>query len=103
MSKSYNVAIMGATGAVGNCFLRILEQRKFPINNLRLLASERSKGIKLKFNGKLYPGGNTALMEALSEADAQLNPFIANVPPDFLPDTEYGMYDDLLQKRPRPF
>ena len=53
--KKYNVAIMGATGAVGNCFLRILEERKFPINNIRLLASERSKGKALKFMGKDYP------------------------------------------------
>lgn len=53
--KKYNVAVMGATGAVGNCFLRILEQRKFPIKTLRLLASERSKGKKLKFKGRLYP------------------------------------------------
>ena len=55
MKKSYNVAVMGATGAVGNCFLRILEERKFPINNIRLLASERSEGKKLKFLGKSYP------------------------------------------------
>jgi aspartate-semialdehyde dehydrogenase len=55
MSKKYNVAVMGATGAVGNCFLRILEQRKFPIKNLKLLASAKSKGKALKFNGKLYP------------------------------------------------
>lgn len=55
MSKKYNVAIMGATGAVGNCFLKILEERRFPVKNLRLLASDRSKGKKLKFNGKLYP------------------------------------------------
>jgi len=55
MSKRYNVAIMGATGAVGNCFLRILEERKFPVNNIRLLASERSKNKTLKFNGKKYP------------------------------------------------
>lgn len=55
MSQKYNVAIMGATGAVGACFLRILEERKFPVKNLRLLASERSEGKKLRFNGKLYP------------------------------------------------
>ncbi|MFH0763826.1 MAG: aspartate-semialdehyde dehydrogenase [Candidatus Omnitrophota bacterium] len=53
--KKYNIAIMGATGAVGTCFLRILEERKFPVKNLRLLASERSKGKSLKFNGKPYP------------------------------------------------
>ena len=53
--KKYNVAVMGATGAVGACFLSILEQRKFPVKNIKLLASERSQGKKLKFNGKLYP------------------------------------------------
>jgi len=55
MSKKYNVAVMGATGAVGTCFLRILEERKFPVKDIRLLASERSGGKKLKFAGKLYP------------------------------------------------
>ena len=55
MGKKYNVAVMGATGAVGTCFLNILAQRKFPINNLKLLASERSRGKKLKFNGRSYP------------------------------------------------
>lgn len=55
MSKRYNVAVMGATGAVGKSFLDILAERKFPVNKLRLLASERSKGKKLKFNGEQYP------------------------------------------------
>ena len=53
--RKVNVAVMGATGAVGACFLRILEERMFPVNNIRLLASERSTGKKLKFNGKMYP------------------------------------------------
>lgn len=53
--RKVNVAVMGATGAVGTCFLRILEQRKFPINNLKLLASERSAGKSLKFNGSMHP------------------------------------------------
>ena len=47
-----NVAIAGATGAVGAEFLKLLELRKFPINNLKLLASERSVGKKLEFCGK---------------------------------------------------
>ncbi|MFA4981779.1 MAG: aspartate-semialdehyde dehydrogenase [Candidatus Omnitrophota bacterium] len=55
MDKKYNVAIMGATGAVGSSFLRILEERKFPIKNIKLLASERSEGKSLKFSGKAYP------------------------------------------------
>lgn len=55
MNKKYNVVVMGATGAVGTCFLDILAERKFPIKNLKLLASERSAGRKLKFGGKSYP------------------------------------------------
>jgi aspartate-semialdehyde dehydrogenase len=47
--KGYNVAVAGATGAVGNTMIRILEERKFPIKNIRYLASERSVGKTLKF------------------------------------------------------
>ncbi|MFC1570540.1 aspartate-semialdehyde dehydrogenase [Candidatus Omnitrophota bacterium] len=50
--EKYNVAVMGATGAVGAQFLSILEERNFPINELHLLASERSRGKKLFFAGK---------------------------------------------------
>ena len=50
MSKSkYNVAVAGATGAVGAAMLDVLKRRNFPIAELRLLASERSIGKKLKF------------------------------------------------------
>ncbi|MGB3082482.1 MAG: aspartate-semialdehyde dehydrogenase, partial [Candidatus Omnitrophota bacterium] len=42
--EKYNVAVMGATGAVGEQFLSILAERDFPIDELRLLASERSGG-----------------------------------------------------------
>lgn len=49
---SYNVVIAGATGAVGEEFLRTLDVRKFPIKNLRLLASERSVGKKITFKGE---------------------------------------------------
>ncbi len=52
--ESYNVAIAGATGAVGETFLEILAERNFPINELKLLASKRSVGKKLKFKGKEY-------------------------------------------------
>lgn len=51
---AYNVAIAGATGAVGETFLQILEERNFPIAELRLLASKRSVGKTLKFKGKDY-------------------------------------------------
>lgn len=60
MSEKYDVAIVGATGAVGGVMLRILEQRKFPVNNLYLLASERSAGETMSFNKKQYTVENIA-------------------------------------------
>ena len=50
--KKYNVGILGATGAVGREMMNILEERNFPIDELRLLASPRSVGKKLPFMGK---------------------------------------------------
>ncbi len=52
MSKEYKVGVMGATGAVGTVMLKILEERNFPIAELRPLASSRSAGKKLKFKGQ---------------------------------------------------
>ena len=49
--KTYNVGILGATGAVGREMLKVLEERNFPVNELRLLASERSVGKKVTFRG----------------------------------------------------
>ena len=49
---SWHTAIMGATGAVGSEFLRILAQRDFPLKSLKLLASHRSAGKKLTFRGE---------------------------------------------------
>lgn len=51
MSTSYHVAIVGATGAVGGEFLRLFEQRNFPVGKLTLLASARSVGKTLTFKG----------------------------------------------------
>ncbi len=52
MSKGYNVAIVGATGAVGLEMMETLEKRDFPVRNLRLLASARSVGKTMKFKGE---------------------------------------------------
>jgi len=49
--KKVNVAILGATGAVGREMLKVLEERRFPINQLKVLASARSAGKALPFNG----------------------------------------------------
>lgn len=52
--KTYNVAIVGATGLVGSTFLKVLEEYNFPIKNLKLLASARSAGKKVFFKGNEY-------------------------------------------------
>ena len=53
MKKSkYNVAVVGATGVVGQEMIRILEQRNFPVDKIKLLASERSAGQFLGYKGK---------------------------------------------------
>ncbi|MGN7916161.1 aspartate-semialdehyde dehydrogenase [Lysobacter sp. ESA13C] len=49
---SCNVAVVGATGAVGETMLKVLAERKFPIGQLHVLASERSAGEKIQFDGK---------------------------------------------------
>lgn len=61
MSKSYRVAILGATGAVGKELLELLESRNFPVSDIKLLASERSAGRSLPFGGENLP------VEAVSE------------------------------------
>jgi len=50
--KAYDVAVVGATGLVGRTMMRVLEERKFPVNRLLPLASERSAGKMVTFNGK---------------------------------------------------
>lgn len=52
--KKYNIAVVGATGMVGNKFLQVLEERNLPIENLYLFASAKSAGKVLKFKGKDY-------------------------------------------------
>lgn len=60
--SNVNVAIVGATGMVGRTFLKVLEDHEVPVGNLVLLASEKSVGSHLTFNGKDYP------VELLTEA-----------------------------------
>ena len=51
---AYSIGVVGATGAVGEVFLSILEQRRFPVSSIRLFASERSAGRRLKVAGDEY-------------------------------------------------
>jgi aspartate-semialdehyde dehydrogenase len=55
MGKLFNVAVAGATGAVGNQMITCLEERDFPIKNLKLLATARSAGRKMRFKGEEIP------------------------------------------------
>ena len=49
-----NVAVAGVTGAVGQEFLSIIEERDFPFDSIKMLASSRSAGKKMTFKGKEY-------------------------------------------------
>lgn len=61
MSRGYNVAVVGATGLVGTEMVKILEERDFPVANLKLLASHRTAGSRVDFKGE------SILVELLTE------------------------------------
>ena len=69
-----NVAIAGATGAVGEALLEILEERDFPIERLFLLASERSEGKRYRFRGQSL---SVERLDAFDFAQAQIGLFSA--------------------------
>lgn len=74
MSDGWNIALLGATGAVGEALLELLSERQFPVGELYPLASERSAGATVRFNGK------SVLVENVAEFDwsqAQLAFFVA--------------------------
>jgi aspartate-semialdehyde dehydrogenase len=85
MAKSYSVAVVGATGAVGQTTLKILEQRNFPVGELRLFASERSAGKKMTFKGQeitlarvtpeAFRGVDLALFSAGTEQSKEYAPW----------------------------
>ena len=52
--KQYKIAVVGATGMVGRMFLRVLEERKLPVSEYFLFASERSAGTEITFMGKTH-------------------------------------------------
>ncbi|RLE08208.1 aspartate-semialdehyde dehydrogenase [Candidatus Aerophobetes bacterium] len=87
MARGYNVAVVGATGAVGKEMLKVLEQRNFPVRNLRALASERSEGKMLKFAGESlkverlttssFEGIEIALFSAGASVSREFSPIAA--------------------------
>jgi aspartate-semialdehyde dehydrogenase len=84
MTPPLNVAVVGATGAVGNEMIRLLEERNFPVGELRLLASERSLGKTLMFRGQpvevqraapsCFEGVDLALFSAGASRSRELAP-----------------------------
>ncbi len=77
-------AIMGATGAVGQEMIKILEQREFPCSILKLLASERSAGKKLPFRGNLHEV-QILTKESFKDIDLVLSSAGASVSKEFAP------------------
>jgi aspartate-semialdehyde dehydrogenase len=85
--KKFNIAVAGATGAVGNQMLTCLEERDFPVKSIKLLASRRSVGRKLRFRGDLiaveelteesFKGMDIALFSAGGAASKKYAPLAA--------------------------
>jgi len=85
--KKFNVAVAGATGAVGNQMITCLEERNFPVKSIKFLASSRSAGRKLRFRGDLvdvkeltensFKGVDIALFSAGGGTSVRFAPFAA--------------------------
>ena len=84
MTDGVNVAIVGATGAVGEALVEILDERKFPIGQLYLLASERSEGKIVRFRGKSH---RVERLDQFDFSQAQIGLFSAGgaVSAEFVP------------------
>ena len=88
MTKSFKVAVVGATGVVGQEMLKVLEQRRFPVRELVPVASERSAGKKVRFNGRdhtvlaiapeVFEGVDMALFSAGGSTSKHWSPIAAS-------------------------
>ena len=86
-----NVAIVGASGAVGHEFLRVLAERNFPIDNLLLFGSARSAGTKYTFKGKEYTVQLLEHGDAFKDVDIAFTSAGAGVSKEYAEDiTRYG-------------
>ncbi len=104
MSEKFNVAVVGATGAVGEAMLDILQQRKFPVDNIYPLSSERSAGSKINFNGKSVTVQNLAefdfsqaqigLFSAGGSISAEYAPKAADAGCIVIDNTSHFRYDE---------
>ena len=71
MSRSFRVAVVGATGLVGETMVKVLEERKFPVSELYALASNRSLGRSVEYGGRSLPVGQLSEFD-FSRADIGL-------------------------------
>lgn len=104
MKKKFNVAVLGATGAVGECLLEILEERKFPVDKIYPLASERSAGEIVRFRNKSVEVLNVAdfdfekadigLFSAGASVSAQYAPIAAKAGCVVIDNTSQFRYED---------
>jgi aspartate-semialdehyde dehydrogenase len=104
MSKGYRVVVVGATGLVGEAMITVLEERKFPVSELYLLASNRSLGKSVRFAGKQLPVEELAsfdfsradigLFSAGSEISAEYAPKAAAAGCTVIDNTSQFRYQD---------
>ncbi len=104
MSKKYNVAVVGATGAVGETIIEILAERNFPVDNLYPLASSRSAGKRVEFNGKHvrvedldtfdFSKVDVALFSAGGDISAKYAPIAGEAGCVVIDNTSHFRYDD---------
>lgn len=104
MSRALNIAIVGATGAVGDALLTVLEERKFPVDHLYLLASERSVGKTCVFAKKTlevidlayfdFTNVDIAFFSAGSAVSKEYAPIAAAAGAVVIDNTSYFRYDE---------
>ncbi len=104
MSKKYNVAVVGATGAVGETIIEILAQRNFPVDTLYPLASSRSAGKRVEFHGKHirvedldtfdFSKVQVALFSACGDISAKYAPLAGAAGCVVIDNTSHFRYDD---------
>jgi aspartate-semialdehyde dehydrogenase len=104
MSKGWRVAVLGATGLVGDTMISVLEERDFPVSELFPLASNRSLGKTVKFKGKSHPVLDVAkfdfaqadigLFSAGAEVSAQYAPIAASAGCVVIDNTSQFRYQD---------
>ena len=104
--RQVNVAVVGATGAVGEAMIEILEERNFPVKELHLLASERSEGKVIRFQGRSmrvkrldqfdFTGVDIALFSAGASISADFAPKAAQAGCIVIDNTSQFRYDDAI-------